>query len=108
MDAAQASGVVRLLFFGSSCIHPEFAEQPIEKPNLREARWNPPVTPTSRQIAGSTAPAGPRPCPPSCTRPGDNFHTENSHVLPALIRRFHATDEEDRDEVVLRAEARLG
>jgi GDP-L-fucose synthase len=67
IETAWRSGVRRLLFLGSSCIYPKFAEQPIRE----EALLTGPLEPTN--LYG----------------PGDNYHTENSHVLPALIRRFH-------------------
>ncbi len=111
MDAAQAAGVERLLFLGSSCIYPKFAEQPIRESSLLTG----PLEPTNdayaiakiagiKQVQAHRKQHGVRwisAMPTNLYGPGDNFHQEHSHVLPALIRRFHEAVEEGRDEVVL-------
>ena len=93
------SGVRRLLFLGSSCIYPKFAEQPIRE----EALLTGPLEPTNEwyaiaKITGLKLCAALRKqhgfdaislMPTNLYGPGDNYHPENSHVLPALIRRFH-------------------
>ena len=92
-------GVRRLLFLGSSCIYPKFAEQPIRE----EALLSGPLEPTNEWYAIAKI-TGLKLCealsrqhgfdafslmPTNLYGPGDNYHPENSHVLPALIRRFH-------------------
>lgn len=99
IETAWRSGVRRLLFLGSSCIYPKFAEQPIKE----EALLSGPLEPTNEWYAIAKI-AGIKLCealrqqhgfdaislmPTNLYGPGDNYHPENSHVLPALIRRFH-------------------
>jgi GDP-L-fucose synthase len=99
IETAWRSGVRRLLFLGSSCIYPKFAEQPITE----EALLTGPLEPTNEWYAIAKI-AGIKLCealrqqhgfdaislmPTNLYGPGDNYHPENSHVLPALIRRFH-------------------
>ena len=99
IETAWRSGVRRLLFLGSSCIYPKFAEQPIKE----EALLTGPLEPTNEWYAIAKI-AGLKLCealrhqhgfdaislmPTNLYGPGDNYHPENSHVLPALIRRFH-------------------
>ena len=89
----------RLLFLGSTCIYPKFAEQPIEECSLLSG----PLEPTNEAYAIAKI-AGLKLCefyrrqygvcfhsamPTNLYGPGDNYHPHNSHVLPALIRRFH-------------------
>ena len=103
IETAWRSGVRRLLFLGSSCIYPKFAEQPIRE----EALLTGALEPTNEwyaiaKIAGLKLCAALR-CqhgfdaislmPTNLYGPGDNYHPENSHVLPALIRRFHEAAE---------------
>jgi GDP-L-fucose synthase len=103
IETAWRSGVRRLLFLGSSCIYPKFAEQPIRE----EALLTGPLEPTNEwyaiaKIAGLKLCAALR-CqhgfdaislmPTNLYGPGDNYHPTNSHVLPALIRRFHEAAE---------------
>ena len=98
IETAWRSGVRRLLFLGSSCIYPKFAEQPIRE----EALLTGALEPTNEwyaiaKIAGLKLCAALR-CqhgfdaislmPTNLYGPGDNYHPTNSHVLPALIRRF--------------------
>ena len=98
IETAWRSGVRRLLFLGSSCIYPKFAEQPIKEESLLTG----PLEPTNEwyaiaKIAGIKLCAALRKqhgfdaislMPTNLYGPGDNYHPENSHVLPALIRRF--------------------
>lgn len=108
---AHAAGVPRLLFLGSSCIYPKHAPQPISE----DALLTGPLEPTNEpyalaKIAGIAQIRGYRrqfgasyisAMPTNLYGPGDNFDLETSHVLPALIRRFHEARAEGRDEVVL-------
>ncbi len=99
IETAWRSGVRRLLFLGSSCIYPKFAEQPIRE----EALLTGPLEPTNEWYAIAKI-TGLKLCaalrrqhgfdaislmPTNLYGPGDNYHPTNSHVLPALIRRFH-------------------
>ena len=92
-------GVKRLLFLGSSCIYPKFAPQPIKEEHLLTGS----LEPTNRPYALAKI-AGIEMCwsynrqygtqflavmPTNLYGPGDNYHPENSHVIPALIRKFH-------------------
>lgn len=96
---AYLSGVKRLLFLGSSCIYPKLAPQPMKEEHLLTGT----LEPTNEPYALAKI-AGLKMCeaynrqygtrfvavmPTNLYGPGDNFHPENSHVLPALIRRFH-------------------
>ena len=96
---AFAAGVRRLLQLGSSCIYPRAAPQPMAE----DALLTGPLEPTNEPYAVAKI-AGIKLCesynrqhgtdyrsvmPTNLYGPGDNFHPENSHVLPALIRRFH-------------------
>ncbi|MEV6653450.1 GDP-L-fucose synthase [Streptomyces sp. NPDC051219] len=108
---AHAAGVPRLLFLGSSCIYPKLAPQPIRE----DALLTGPLEPTNEpyalaKIAGITQVRSYRrqygasyicAMPTNLYGPGDNFDLESSHVLPALIRRFHEAAQDARDEVVL-------
>jgi GDP-L-fucose synthase len=100
IDAAWQSGVRRLLFLGSSCIYPRLAPQPIHETALLSGALEPTNAPYAiAKIAGIML------CdsynrqygtdfrcvmPTNLYGPGDNYHPENSHVIPGLIRRFHA------------------
>lgn len=99
IETAWRCGVRRLLFLGSSCIYPKFAEQPIQEASLLTG----PLEPTNEGYAIAKI-AGIKLCealrqqhgfdaislmPTNLYGPGDNYHPTNSHVLPALIRRFH-------------------
>jgi GDP-L-fucose synthase len=96
---AYLNGVNRLLFLGSSCIYPKLAPQPISEDALLTGRLEPTNEPYAiAKIAGIklceayNRQYGTRfvaVMPTNLYGPGDNFHPENSHVLPALIRRFH-------------------
>jgi GDP-L-fucose synthase len=99
IENAWRQGARRLLFLGSSCIYPKFAEQPIREESLLTGALEP--TNAWYAIAKIT---GIQLCralrqqhgfdaislmPTNLYGPGDNYHPTNSHVLPALIRRFH-------------------
>jgi GDP-L-fucose synthase len=99
IDAAYRSGVGKFVFLGSSCIYPKFAPQPIKE----EYMLSGPLEPTNEWYAVAKI-AGVKMCqayrreygfnaiclmPTNLYGPGDNFDLLNSHVLPALIRRFH-------------------
>ncbi|TMM49386.1 GDP-L-fucose synthase [Sulfitobacter sabulilitoris] len=106
---AFAAGVTRLLQLGSSCIYPKAAPQPMAE----DALLTGPLEPTNEAYAIAKI-AGIKLCesynrqhgvdyrsvmPTNLYGPGDNFHPENSHVLPALIRRFHEAVRDGVDRV---------
>jgi len=108
---AFAAGVKRLLQLGSSCIYPRNAPQPMAEDALLTGV----LEPTNEPYAIAKI-AGIKLCesynrqygvdyrsvmPTNLYGPGDNFHPQNSHVLPALIRRFHEAARDDLDEVVI-------
>lgn len=108
---AWAAGVERLLFLGSSCIYPRNVTQPMREDALLTGT----LEPTNEAYAIAKI-AGIKLCesynkqygtdyrsvmPTNLYGPGDNFHPEHSHVLPALIRRFHEAVRDDRPEVVI-------
>jgi GDP-L-fucose synthase len=110
IHAAYTHGVERLLFLGSSCIYPKEARQPIKEEYLLTG----PLEPTNRPYAVAKI-AGIEMCwaynrqygtkylaamPTNLYGPGDNYHPENSHVIPGLIRRFVEAVREGKDEVV--------
>ena len=111
MDAANSVDVDRLLFLGSSCIYPKFAEQPIKEDSLLTGALEPTndayaiakiagimqVQASRRQYGRHWISA----MPTNLYGPGDNFHPANSHVLPALIRRFHEAKLAGDSEVVM-------
>ncbi|MFP5023367.1 GDP-L-fucose synthase family protein [Pseudonocardia phyllosphaerae] len=111
LDAAHAAGVGRLLFLGSSCIYPKYAEQPIQESSLLTGALEPTNDAYAvAKIAGIMAVQSARKqyglpwisaMPTNLYGPGDNFHPTHSHVLPALIRRFHEARENGTDQVVL-------
>ena len=99
IDAAFRAGVARLLFLGSSCIYPRLAEQPMRE----EALMTGPLEPTNEAYAVAKI-AGIKMCesyrrqhgcdfrsvmPTNLYGPDDNFDLASSHVLPALLRKFH-------------------
>jgi GDP-L-fucose synthase len=106
-----AAGVGRLLFLGSSCIYPKLAPQPITE----DALLTGPLEPTNEpyalaKIAGILQVQSYRrqygvsyisAMPTNLYGPGDNFDLQTSHVLPALIRRFHEAERDGAPEVVL-------
>ncbi len=110
IEGAHAAGVKRLLFLGSSCIYPKHAPQPMPEDCLLTG----PLEPTNEayaiaKIAGLKLAQFYRKqfgvlfhsaMPTNLYGPGDNYHLQNSHVLPALIRKFHEAKEAGRAEVV--------
>ncbi|MFJ2895521.1 GDP-L-fucose synthase family protein [Streptomyces sp. NPDC087218] len=111
VPGAHAAGVERLLFLGSSCIYPRLAPQPIPESALLTG----PLEPTNEayalaKIAGVVQTRSYRrqygasyisAMPTNLYGPGDNFDPETSHVLPALIRRFHEARRDGAPEVTL-------
>lgn len=108
---AFANGVTRLLQLGSSCIYPKAAPQPMREDALLMGT----LEPTNEPYAVAKI-AGIKLCesynrqhgvdyrsvmPTNLYGPGDNFHPENSHVLPALIRRFHDAARDGASEVTI-------
>ncbi|QNA88425.1 GDP-L-fucose synthase [Massilia sp. Dwa41.01b] len=108
---AWRAGVDRLLFLGSSCIYPRLAAQPIREEYLMEGA----LEPTNEPYAVAKI-AGIKLCesynrqygtdfrsvmPTNLYGPGDNYHPQNSHVIPALVRRFHEAKANCAQEVVI-------
>jgi len=103
IEAAFQHGVKKLLFLGSSCIYPKMAEQPMREDALLTGPLEPTNEPYAvakiagiklcesynRQYGGSHGVDYRSVMPTNLYGPGDNYHLENSHVIPALIRRFH-------------------
>jgi GDP-L-fucose synthase len=111
IHAAHTAGVQKLLFLGSSCIYPKHAEQPMAESALLTGV----LEPTNEPYAIAKI-AGIKLCesynrqhgrdyrsvmPTNLYGPGDNFHPENSHVIPALMRRFHEAKQRGDAEVVI-------
>ena len=109
IHGAYAAGVKRFLFLGSSCIYPKLAPQPMPESCLLTG----PLEPTNEAYAIAKI-AGLKLCeyyrkqhgvlyhsamPTNLYGPGDNYHLENSHVMPALIRKFHEAKLAGRAEV---------
>jgi len=111
LSAAHNVDVERLLFLGSSCIYPRLADQPINERSLLSGE----LEPTNEsyaiaKIAGIKLVEGYRKqygrdwisaMPTNLYGPGDNYDLKNSHVLPALIRKFHEAKEQGDSEVVV-------
>ena len=111
IHAAHLAGTQRFLFLGSTCIYPRMAPQPMPETCLLTG----PLESTNEAYAIAKI-AGLKMCqhyrtqygnmfhsamPTNLYGPGDNYHPENSHVLPALIRRFHEAKTENKPEVVI-------
>lgn len=111
VHAAHKAGVQKLLFLGSSCIYPREAEQPMREEMLLAGQ----LEATNEPYAIAKI-AGIKLCesynrqhgrdyrsvmPTNLYGPNDNFHPENSHVIPALLRRFHEATESGAEEVVV-------
>jgi GDP-L-fucose synthase len=111
IESAYQAGVKRLLFLGSSCIYPKFAEQPMKE----EALLTGSLEPTNEAYAVAKI-AGMKLCqyyrkqygvlfhsamPTNLYGFGDNYHPENSHVIPALMRRFHESKERGDEKVII-------
>ncbi len=109
--AAKNAGTKRLLYLGSTCIYPRMAPQPIPE----DALLSGPLEKTNEAYAVAKI-SGLKMCeffrkqyglcyhsamPTNLYGPGDNYHEKNSHVMPALIRRFHEAAENGQSEVVL-------
>jgi GDP-L-fucose synthase len=103
IEAAFRNGVQKLLFLGSSCIYPRMAPQPMREDALLTGTLEPTNEPYAiakiagiklcesynRQYGASHGVDYRSVMPTNLYGPGDNYHPENSHVIPALIRRFH-------------------
>lgn len=111
IHSAWQHGSRKLLFLGSSCIYPKMAPQPLRE----DALLTGPLEPTNEAYAIAKI-AGLKMCqayrkqygfdaivamPTNLYGPGDNYHRENSHVVPALLRRFHEARESDQADVVV-------
>ena len=111
IEGARYAGVPRLLFLGSSCIYPKMAPQPMPEDCLLTS----PLETTNEAYAIAKI-AGLKMCqhyraqhgltyhsamPTNLYGPGDNYHPENSHVIPALIRRFHEAKEQNSPTVTI-------
>jgi GDP-L-fucose synthase len=111
VHGAHLANVEKLLFLGSSCIYPRLAEQPMREDALLTGT----LEPTNEPYAIAKI-AGIKLCesynrqydrdyrsvmPTNLYGPYDNFHPENSHVVPALMRRFHDAADNDEEEVVV-------
>jgi len=111
IDAAWRAGVKKLLYLGSSCIYPKFAPQPMREEHLLTGE----LEPTNEWYAIAKI-AGIKLCqayrkqygfnaislmPTNLYGPGDNFDLQNSHVLPALMRRFHEAAANGASEVTI-------
>jgi GDP-L-fucose synthase len=111
INAAHRHGVRRLMFLGSSCIYPKFAPQPIKEEHLLTGELEPTNEPYAlAKIAGiKLCQAYSREydadflsvMPTNLYGPGDNFDLEGSHVLPALIRKFHEAKVNDEPRVIV-------
>ena len=112
IHAAHEQGVQKLLFLGSSCIYPQRVPQPMAE----EALLTGPLEPTNEPYALAKI-AGIKLCesynrqhgrdyrsvmPTNLYGPGDNFHPENSHVIPGLLRRFHEALQAGAERVTIR------
>ena len=110
IHSAYKSAVTKLLFLGSSCIYPKLARQPITEAELLNGYLEP-----TNEPYGIAKIAGLKMCesynrqygvdyrsvmPTNLYGPGDNYHPENSHVIPALILRFHEAKQKGASEVV--------
>ena len=111
IDAAHRNETSKLLFLGSSCIYPKFAEQPIREDSLLTG----PLEPTNEWYAVAKI-AGIKLCqayrkqygfnaisamPTNLYGPGDNFNLQTSHVLPALMSKFHTARVQNESSVVV-------
>lgn len=111
MDAAAESDVDKFVFLGSSCIYPKFAPQPIPESSLMTGDLEPTNSAYAvAKIAGIEQIKAHRSqynrswisaMPTNIYGPGDNFHPENSHVVPALIRRIHEAKRDNLPTVTI-------
>lgn len=111
VHAAHVAGVQKLLFLGSSCIYPKHAQQPMSEESLLTG-----VLESTNEPYAIAKIAGIKLCesynrqysrdyrsvmPTNLYGPHDNFHAENSHVIPALLRRFHEAVQQGEEKVVI-------
>jgi GDP-L-fucose synthase len=111
MDGSHAAGIKKLLFLGSSCVYPKFAQQPIKEEYLLTGELE-----SSNEAYALAKISGLKlvqayrkqyghkwisAMPTNMYGPGDNFDLENSHVLPALIRKFHDAKQQNDENVTL-------
>lgn len=111
IHGSHLADIQKLMFLGSSCIYPKFAEQPMREDSLLTGL----LEPTNEPYAIAKI-AGIKMCesyarqygrdyrsimPTNLYGPGDNFHPENSHVIPAMLRRFHEAKINGASEVVV-------
>lgn len=111
IHASYISGIEKLIFLGSSCIYPKFADQPIKENNLLNGELE-----STNEAYAIAKIAGIKMCesynrqygvdyrsvmPTNLYGPGDNFHETNSHVIPALIKRFHEAKAKNSKEVII-------
>ncbi len=111
IHAAAVHGVEKLLYLGSSCIYPKFAEQPIRESSLLSGALE-----ASNEGYALAKIAGLKMCekyqtqygkrfisamPTNLYGPGDNFHPEHSHVIPGMMRRFHTAKESGENSVTI-------
>ena len=115
INAAFESGVKKLLFLGSSCIYPKLAEQPMREDALLTGTLECTNEPYAiakiagiklcesynRQYGQSHGVDYRSVMPTNLYGPGDNYHPENSHVIPALLRRFHEAKESNAESVTI-------
>lgn len=115
IDAAFRQGVRRLLLLGSSCIYPKLAPQPMNESALLTGTLEPTNEPYAiakiagiklcesynRQYGASHGVDYRSVMPTNLYGPGDNYHPENSHVIPGLLRRFHEAREQGAAQVVI-------
>lgn len=115
IHAAFSHGVKKLLFLGSSCIYPKLAEQPMRENALLTGTLEPTNEPYAvakiagiklcesynRQYGESHGIDYRSVMPTNLYGPGDNYHAENSHVIPALIRRFHEAKQANAANVTI-------
>jgi len=111
IEGSRRAGIERVLFLGSSCIYPKMAPQPMSEDHLLTSSLE-----TTNEAYAIAKIAGLKMCqhyrtqyglmyhsamPTNLYGPGDNYHPENSHVIPALIRRFHEAKVNNTSEVVI-------
>ncbi len=111
IHGAYRSGVKKLLALGSSCIYPKMAQQPLKEEYLLTG-----LLELTNEMYAVAKIAGIKLCeayrdqydadfisamPTNLYGPGDNYHPQNSHVIPALMRRFHEAKKDDKAEVVI-------
>lgn len=111
IEGARRAATTRLLFLGSSCIYPRMAPQPMPEESLLTSELE-----STNEAYALAKIAGLKLCqhyraqhgllyhsamPTNLYGPGDNYHAENSHVIPAMIRRFHEAKENGADTVTI-------